>query len=164
MHPIFAVSPLTELSALEVHKLYKLRVDIFVHEQQCPYAEIDDIDAAPRTLHVLAWDHDRALLGTARLFPATENAQAVARIGRFAVLPEQRGKALAKDLFFQTLRLASERYPDRDVYIEAQVPLKEYYEAFEFSQCGEEYEDEGVPHIPMKLSATKLAKILANRA
>lgn len=62
------VSPLRDLHALEVHALYKLRVDIFVHEQQCPYAEIDTTDALDTTQHILAWDDNGDLLGCARVF------------------------------------------------------------------------------------------------
>ena len=41
MPHIITAAPLGQLAALDVHQLYKLRVDVFVHEQRCPYAEID---------------------------------------------------------------------------------------------------------------------------
>lgn len=86
--PTITAAPLAGLAPLDVHALYKLRVDVFVHEQATPYAEIDNTDAQPSTIHLLAWDspaqeqaqaHTQAptqdptprLLGTARLFPAT---------------------------------------------------------------------------------------------
>ena len=71
MPHIITAAPLGQLAALDVHQLYKLRVDVFVHEQRCPYAEIDATDADPQTVHLLAWDTDsHELLGTARVFPA----------------------------------------------------------------------------------------------
>ncbi len=51
-------APITHMNPLDVHALYKLRVDVFVHEQQCPYAEIDDTDALDSTGHILAFDDD----------------------------------------------------------------------------------------------------------
>lgn len=86
--PTITAAPLAALAPLDVHALYKLRVDVFVHEQATPYAEIDDTDAQPSTIHLLAWDGPAQkqaqaqtqaptqdptprLLGTARLFPAT---------------------------------------------------------------------------------------------
>ncbi|WP_161796002.1 hypothetical protein [Corynebacterium renale] len=36
------IAPLEDLSVREVHDLYKLRVDVFVGEQETPYYEIDD--------------------------------------------------------------------------------------------------------------------------
>ena len=49
---------LVEMTPFEVHQLYKLRVDVFVAEQHCPYNEIDDQDADPDTRHILAFDRD----------------------------------------------------------------------------------------------------------
>ena len=53
----FAVSALREMSPVELHQLYKLRVDVFVHEQQTPYAEIDDTDALDTTFHAVSYTH-----------------------------------------------------------------------------------------------------------
>src|SRR5699024_8165775 len=49
-----SASPLAQMGPLDVHALYKLRVDVFVAEQDCPYAEIDETDADPGTTHLLA--------------------------------------------------------------------------------------------------------------
>ena len=70
----------------QVHQLYKLRVDTFVAEQQCPYAEIDDQDANPETKHILALLDDDTLAGCARVFP-TETGS---RFGRFVVHPNHK--------------------------------------------------------------------------
>ena len=43
---------LVEMTPFEVHQLYKLRVDVFVAEQHCPYNEIDGQDADPDTRHI----------------------------------------------------------------------------------------------------------------
>ena len=76
MPHIISAAPLGQLAALDVHQLYKLRVDVFVHEQRCPYAEIDATDADPQTVHLLAWDADtHELLGTARVFPAANSSR-----------------------------------------------------------------------------------------
>ena len=85
---MIAISPLAQLTALQTHALFKLRVDVFVVEQQCPFAEIDDIDAHPDTRHLLAWsDEDPAeLLGCARVFPTDSGS----RFGRFVVAPAAR--------------------------------------------------------------------------
>ena len=79
MPHIITAGPLEQLAALDVHQLYKLRVDVFVHEQRCPYAEIDATDADPQTVHLLAWDAEsQELLGTARVFPAAPTDAALA--------------------------------------------------------------------------------------
>lgn len=164
MTNFFAVSHLGEMSPLEVHRLYKLRVDIFVHEQQTPYAEIEDIDAADSTMHVLAWsahrlseDLTRDLVGTARLFLDTWAGEEVVRLGRIAVAAEQRGSGLATELIHQSLRFAAERAPEHDVIIAAQEKLQSYYEDFGFRASGDSFDDAGVPHVPMLLPAAELA-------
>ena len=44
---MISLKSLHEMTPLEVHQLYKLRVDVFVAEQNCPFKEIDDQDASP---------------------------------------------------------------------------------------------------------------------
>ena len=57
MPHFISAAPLGQLAALDVHHLYKLRVDVFVHEQRSPYAEIDATDADPQTVHAVSYTH-----------------------------------------------------------------------------------------------------------
>lgn len=155
MNTIFAVSPLQDLSPLEVHKIYKLRVDVFVHEQQAAYKEIDEVDAQDTTLHIQAWSPHKELLGVARVFPEGP----VVRLGRFVVDKEQRGTGLARELMFQALRLIYEQYPGRDTFIHAQSALEDYYATYGFVRSGAPFEEDGIPHLPMTLSSEKLASM-----
>ena len=136
----FAVSHLAQLSALEVHKLYKLRVDIFVHEQKTPYAEIDDADALDTTFHVLNWDADKNLIATARVYPSVINGKDVVQIGRVCVAENHRHQGIGEELMRQT---------GLDVFLEAQTKQRDFYEDFGFEAVGEEFTIEGVPHLPM---------------
>lgn len=161
----YAVSNLANLSSLEVHRLYKLRVDIFVHEQHTPYAEIEDIDAAERTMHVMAWQAtkgeegaSRQLVGAARLHLDTYEGADVVRLGRLIVAPAERGTGLAAELIENSLRFAFERAPGRDVIIAAQTPLQSYYEGYGFQVCGDPFTEADVPHLPMKLDAAVLSE------
>ncbi|CAB0521705.1 GNAT family N-acetyltransferase [Corynebacterium diphtheriae] len=132
------VSPLRDLHALEVHALYKLRVDIFVHEQQCPYAEIDTTDALDTTQHILAWDDNGDLLGCARVFSGDHGTH----IGRFAVIPQARKTGTAHEILTRAIELGGN-------YLEAQSPLVGYYARYGFTPCGAEFLDESIPHTPM---------------
>ena len=154
-HTITA-APLGQLAALDVHQLYKLRVDVFVHEQRCPYAEIDATDADPQTVHLLAWDADsHELLGTARVFPAAPADDAAladatgAQIGRFALAPAARGTGLGRELLQAAIDLGERMRPGQTLYLEAQAGLVDYYASFGFTPIGEPFDDEGVPHQPM---------------
>ena len=155
MPHIITAAPLGQLAALDVHQLYKLRVDVFVHEQRCPYAEIDATDADPQTVHLLAWDADtHELLGTARVFPAAPTDAVLAdatgaQIGRFALAPAARGTGLGRELLQAAIDLAERMRPGQPLYLEAQVGLVDYYASFGFTPVGELFDDEGVPHQPM---------------
>ena len=54
-------APLSELTPKQLHDLLKLRVDVFVVEQQCIYPELDGQDACPGTRHVFAITKDEAM-------------------------------------------------------------------------------------------------------
>ena len=137
--------PLTELSPLQVHAVYKLRVDVFVHEQACTYAEIDDTDALPTTVHICAWSGPE-LLGTARLFPVGETWQ----FGRFCLVPAARGTGVAREIMAKALSLGA----GREMLLDAQAPLVPYYEAYGFRAYGPLFDDAGVPHQPMRRART----------
>lgn len=78
---------LVEMTPFEVHQLYKLRVDVFVAEQHCPYNEIDGRDADPDTRHILAFDRE-ALVGCARVFPTEAQAGLVGYYSQFGFVAE----------------------------------------------------------------------------
>ena len=52
-YPHGVLQPLRGLSSLQLYALLRLRVDVFVVEQACVYAEVDALDAHPETLHLL---------------------------------------------------------------------------------------------------------------
>ncbi|WP_038606793.1 GNAT family N-acetyltransferase [Corynebacterium atypicum] len=160
----FAVSTLRELSSLELHQLYKLRVDVFVHEQGTAYAEIDNVDALDSTLHVLAWTQDSAtstpqLVGCARVYPADDGT---IRLGRLAVAKQHRGTGLGTQILLQALRLIQERFA-AGATIHAQAHLAEFYASFGFTAAGEQFEDTGISHLPMQISAADITELLAGR-
>ena len=41
--------------------------------------------------------------------------------------------------------------PDRDVVLDAQSPLVGWYENFGFEVTGQEFLEDGIPHLPMRL-------------
>ena len=137
------------MTPLEVHQLYKLRVDIFVSEQATPYAEIEDADAEESTLHVLLLDEEGTLVGAARLLPAHADNREVSQFGRFVLSPAERGSGAGDVLLRFALSEARTRWPDRPLYLTAQLGLTGYYARYGFTETGERYDDTGVPHQPM---------------
>ena len=148
-------SPLTGLGPLDVHALYKLRVDVFVAEQDCPYAEIDEVDADPGTTHLLAWASAGSagaagavrdeLIATLRVF-GSEGFNDVMHVGRVCTAPAWRGRGVAAQLIRRGLELCG----DRPVEIGAQAYLERWYEQFGFVRSGPDYLDGRIPHLPMR--------------
>lgn len=144
-----SAASISQMNPLDVHYLYKLRVDVFVHEQQCPYAEIDPTDVRSDTLHLLARDEAGDLVGTCRVFPSRHGGEDVMQFGRFALAPAARGTGLGHHIMEAALQLCEHVAAGLPVFLEAQAPLTDYYGAFGFVPCGEEFDDEGIPHVPM---------------
>ncbi|AKK02220.1 GNAT family N-acetyltransferase [Corynebacterium epidermidicanis] len=136
-----SATSLSELSGSEAHELFKLRTDIFVVEQQCAYAEIDDIDAAKDTVHIRMRAEDGTLIGVARVYPSEMEWH----IGRVCVAPAWRGTGMAAKLFEYALSRTS-----GPVELTAQSPLRQWYEQFGFEVCGPEFDWDGIPHLPMR--------------
>lgn len=131
-----------ELDARTAYDVWRLRQDVFVVEQECPYPDLDGRDLEPETRHVLLQEDDR-LLGYARVL----DDGAVWRIGRVVLARDARGRGLADPL----LEAVLDACPDRPVVMDAQSPLRGWYERFGFEVDGPEFLDDGIPHLPMRL-------------
>jgi ElaA protein len=130
-----------ELDARAAYAVWKLRQDVFVVEQDCPYPDLDGRDDEPGTRHVLLQDEDE-LLGYARVL----DDGAHARIGRVVLAPAARGRGLADPL----MRAALDAIGERPVVLDAQSPLASWYASFGFEVTGEEFLEDGIPHLPMR--------------
>ena len=125
-----------------------IRTSVFVHEQGYPLdGEFDAIDPDATTEHFLLIDDGRAL-GTGRLFPHSKRSDS-AKIGRVAVVREERGKGRGLALMGAMLQGARERGFTR-VEISAQVRAMPFYLQLGFVAYGPEYDDGGVPHRDME--------------
>ena len=136
--------PFGELDADTAYAVWRLRQTVFVVEQECPYPDLDGRDPEPGTLHVVLREGDD-VLGYARVLDdGTEW-----RIGRVVLAPAGRGLALAELLMTASL----ESCPGRDVVLDAQSPLADWYAGFGFSVDGDEFLEDGIPHVPMRRAA-----------
>jgi ElaA protein len=135
--------PFDHLDPYAVYGICKLRQDVFVVEQQCPYPDLDARDVEPETRHVLLMIDD-ALLGYARVLDDSE----VWRIGRVLLAPDARGRGWADPLMDIALSVAK----GRDVVLDAQSPLAGWYATFGFAVDGPEFVEDDIPHLPMRLA------------
>ena len=136
--------PFATLDPTTAYAVWKLRQDVFVVEQDCPYGDLDGRDDEPGTRHVLLRENDR-VVGYARVLDDGPEW----RIGRVALAPSARGRGLA-DVVMET---ALQVCPDRDVVLDAQAPLAGWYASMGFALDGPEFLDDGIPHLPMRRPA-----------
>jgi ElaA protein len=134
---------LAELDPATLYRILALRGEVFVVEQNCVYADLDGRDLEPEARQL--WiERDGAVLATLRMLVTPDGA---ARIGRVATAAPARGSGLAARLMQRALTLAG----DREVVLNAQAYLLEWYERFGFVRDGADYDEDGIPHVPMRL-------------
>ncbi|HEY2297303.1 MAG TPA: GNAT family N-acetyltransferase [Jatrophihabitans sp.] len=131
-----------ELDAITLYKILRLRTDVFVVEQQCPYPELDGRDLEPDARQVWIADGEE-IRATLRML---HDPDGTARIGRVATAQDARGKGLAAVLMNRALELAGRT----DVVLDAQKYLEDWYARFGFVRDGVDYLEDGIPHVPMR--------------
>ena len=130
-----------DLTTAELHDLLRLRVDVFVVEQECAYPEVDGRDLLATTHH--AWvEIDGEIAASLRLLFDHEPPQ----IGRVVTHPQFRGQRLAEQL----LADAHGRAGAAGSFLEAQSYLVEWYGRHGWEPCGDEFIEDGIPHVPMR--------------
>ena len=134
-----------ELTVRELFEIYKLRVSVFVVEQNCPYQEIDDADKD--AYHVCLKD-ESGIQAYLRVLPKGVTFQEVS-LGR--VIAVKRRCGLGSKILSEGIKFAKERFGAEIITIGAQVYARGLYEKAGFVQSSPEYLEDGIPHIIMTL-------------
>lgn len=141
----FVVKHFSELTTRELFEIYKVRVDVFVVEQKCAYQEVDDMD---REAYHLWFEDDDGIEAYLRLMPAGV-ARAEVSLGR--VIAVKRRCGLGTKIVAEGIRFAKEKLGASEIVIEAQTYVKKMYESLGFRAESEEFLEDGIPHIRMRL-------------
>ena len=130
-----------EFDALALYALLRLRVDVFVVEQECPYPDLDGRDLEPTTRHV--WiDEGGMPVACLRLLAEPDGSH---RISRVATAADQRHQGLAGLLVDHVMATTPGR-----LVLDAQTYLEPWYVEHGFARTGDEFTDDGIPHVPME--------------
>ena len=140
------VKTFSMLTAEELYEILSPRSEVFVVKQNCIYQDIDGID--PRSLHIWLGDEE-GILAYARLFVKNDDPLTV-QIGR--VVSRVRRKGYGTVVLRECIRQARNHFHAEEVILEAQTYAKPFYEAEGFVQTSEEFLEDGIPHICMKLT------------
>ncbi|MBW8355379.1 MAG: GNAT family N-acetyltransferase [Pseudomonas sp.] len=138
----------TDLGKEQLYAILQLRTEVFVVEQKCPYQEVDGRDLEGDTCHLMAWDDDRLLAYVRLLDPISQGGDVV--IGRVVIAEQARGQGMGHALMEQALKQAQRHWPETPIYLSAQAHLQDYYGRYGFIVAGEEYLEDGIPHIGMR--------------
>ncbi|MBT8321145.1 MAG: GNAT family N-acetyltransferase [Eudoraea sp.] len=143
------VKPFDQLSLEELYQLLELRSEVFIVEQDCAYQDVDGKDQA--ALHLMGYE-GKILVAYARIFPPGAYFDK-ASVGRVVVKGTHRGKALGLQLMQVVLDTVKKEYNTSEISLSAHTYLKKFYTDLGFKATGEEYLEDGIPHILMEKSA-----------
>lgn len=146
-----------EIELPTLYRLLQLRSQVFVVEQRSPYLDVDGKDLLAETTHIWATESDGGseLLGYVRVLAgsagtddpadAADTADAVV-IGRVCVAPTARGRGLGATLMTAAHEVVGDT---SEVVLHAQTHLEGWYGRFGYVRSGPDFDDAGVPHLPM---------------
>lgn len=131
-----------DLTNRDLYEILKLRVDVFVVEQECPYPEIDgkDYDA----IHIYL-ENQGEILAYARVYKEKDEIH----IGR--VIAKERRKGYATLILKEAIRVAEKNYQAQKIVIEAQTYAKNLYKKVGFLEDSEVFLLDGIEHVKMVL-------------
>lgn len=141
-----------ELSIQELYELLQLRSEVFVVEQDCVYQDIDGKDQ--KALHVLAYNKNK-LVAYTRLFKAGDYFKE-ASIGRVVVRKETRKFKYGYTIMEASIQAVKDHFNTSEIRISAQLHLKRFYNNLGFKAVGNDYLEDGIPHVNMLFRAAIL--------
>ena len=134
-----------QLSKNELYKIFHIRSKVFIVEQNCLYQDIDFKDQ--KALHILI-KKKKEIIGYSRIFKPGDYFKK-ASIGRVVISKENRDKGYGKILMRESIKAIENNFKEKEIKISAQKYLLDFYTSIGFKKEGEEYLEDGIPHISM---------------
>jgi ElaA protein len=141
----FIIKSFNEFTIYELYEILQLRSEIFVVEQNCIYQDIDSKDQ--NAIHIFSKKNNKIVSYT-RIFKPSDYF-VNASIGRVLVLASERKFGLGHLLMKASIKAIKNNFHTDIITISAQKYLKNFYEMHNFVQVGNEYLEDGIPHIKM---------------
>lgn len=133
------------LSGDEVYAILAARQDVFVVEQNCAYLDTDGWDQQAWHLWTSGGQQIAAYL---RILPAgTKYAEP--SLGRVLTARAQRRSGLGRELMREGIRRLEALCGAVPIRIGAQKYLERFYGELGFVRAGEDYDEDGIPHLEM---------------
>jgi len=139
------IKEFSEITTQELYDLLQLRSEVFVVEQDCVYQDLDGKDQ--KALHIIGFKNNKVVAYT-RVFRPGDYFE-YASIGRVVVSDKEREHKYGYDIMKASVQAIKTHYNETKIKISAQTYLKRFYNNLEFFEVGEEYLEDGIPHIGM---------------
>lgn len=124
---------------------FRIRTNVFVAEQGVPAHE--EIDAFDEWVPIFVAYENEAAMGTARVILKDNK---IAKIGRVAVIKENRGHGVGKELMSVVINYITENTHAIEIQLDAQLTAIKFYETLGFTSYGDVFKDAGIDHMSMK--------------
>ncbi len=138
------VKEFNALSLMELYNILRLRNEVFVVEQNSVYLDTDGIDM--HALHVFYADDDN-IRAYSRVYE--DGTSGDVKIGRIVVA--HKGTGMGAKVVKDAISVATSRFNCRRINIHAQVYAIGFYEKQGFSAYGNEFMEDGIPHVMMEI-------------
>jgi len=136
-----------QLSKEMLYQIIRLRLEVFVLEQNCIYQDLDNKDQ--KAIHLVG-EEEGKLIAYTRLFRKGDYFEN-ASIGRVIVKKESRKKDYGKTIMQKSIEELKNEHNEENIEISAQKYLIKFYLDLGFKKIGEEYLEDNIPHIKMVL-------------
>lgn len=134
-----------ELTLDELYEIMRLRLAVFVVEQNCVYQDADGKDAD--AYHVFLRDEE----GIQAYLRVLDRGVSFDDVSLGRVIARRRRCGLGSEILRAGVAVARERFDAERIVIEAQVYAHGLYEKQGFRQTSGEFLEDGIPHIQMTL-------------
>lgn len=147
MQIAWTLKTFSELTLDELYALLKLRNEVFIVEQNCPFPDLDGKDQ--HCYHLLGFSGEsRSLVAYTRIVPPGIIYEG-ASIGRVVTALGVRQYGVGRELMRRSITGVENLYGSGSIQIGAQLYLQKFYESFGFRQSGDIYLEDGIEHIGM---------------
>jgi ElaA protein len=137
----FIAKSFTELNNAELYEIVRARQEVFLMEQNIVCRDFDGIDYD--ALHCFLWDGARVLA----YLRAFEEDNGQVKIGR--VLSLTHGVGHGRLLMEEAMPKIQENFGCDKIFLHSQKHAEGFYEKLGFTRLGEEFLEEGIPHVEM---------------
>ncbi len=134
-----------ELSREQLYDILRLRAEVFVVEQDCPYVDPDGKD--PESFHLCGYENGE-LIAYARIVKPGISYKEWA-VGRVVVRKDMRHRKLGSVLMERAISFITGEKGGSAIRISAQSHLNRFYGDLGFVYTGKSYLEDGIPHIEM---------------